>query len=89
MAKNPKSFRLSDKATENLRWLVDASGANETAVTELALAFLRQGFYSFAEPSPEELLDIPPEPKELVAIGSVDRGRGETDQKRKRKRKRH
>jgi len=59
MAKNPKSFRMSDKATENLRWLVDASGANETAVIEMALAYFRKGFAMSAEPAPWE---FPPDP---------------------------
>jgi hypothetical protein len=42
MTKSPKAFRLSEQATESLKWLVAKTGTTETAIVELSLAFLRQ-----------------------------------------------
>jgi hypothetical protein len=42
MSKTPKAFRLSEQATESLKWLVAKTGTTETAIVELSLAFLRQ-----------------------------------------------
>jgi ABC-type uncharacterized transport system YnjBCD substrate-binding protein len=44
MTKSPKSFRLSDRAIENLHFMVASTGANETALVEMALALLRHSF---------------------------------------------
>lgn len=41
MTKLPKAFRLSEQATESLKWLVAQTGTNETAIVELSLAFLK------------------------------------------------
>ena len=41
MTKTPKAFRLSEKATESLSWLVAQTGTNETAIVEMSLAFLK------------------------------------------------
>jgi len=42
MTKTPKAFRLSEQATESLKWLVAKTGTTETAIVELSLAFLKQ-----------------------------------------------
>jgi hypothetical protein len=42
MTKSPKAFRLSEQATESLKWLVAKTGTTETAIVELSLAFLKQ-----------------------------------------------
>lgn len=91
MAKNPKSFRLSDKATDNLRWLVEASGSNETAVIELALAYFRQGFVPLGDVS--DGWDVPvPEPdlpvSDLPSVKVLPMGQGTDDHKRKRRHRR-
>ena len=91
MAKNPKSFRLSDKATENLRWLVEASGSNETAVIELALAYFRQGFVPLGDASGGWDVSIPePEPPMPDLPGSkvLPAGQGTDGHKHKRRRRR-
>jgi len=42
MTKTPKAFRLSEQATESLKWLVAKTGITETAIVEMSLAFLKQ-----------------------------------------------
>jgi len=42
MTKTPKAFRLSEQATESLKWLVAKTGTTETAIVEMSLAFLKQ-----------------------------------------------
>ena len=44
MSKSPKAFRLSKQAIEALRWLVSETGANETAIVEMALVRFRKTF---------------------------------------------
>ena len=39
MAKSSKSFRLSQQAISSLEWITSETGANETAIIELSLAF--------------------------------------------------
>jgi hypothetical protein len=41
MPKLSKAFRLSEQATESLKWLVAQTGTTETAIVELSLAFLK------------------------------------------------
>lgn len=40
--KTAKTFRLSAQAVQNLRMLADETGANETAIIEIALALFGQ-----------------------------------------------
>ena len=39
MTKSSKSFRLSEQAISSLQWIASETGANETAIIELSLAF--------------------------------------------------
>jgi hypothetical protein len=39
MTKSSKSFRLSEQAISSLQWVASETGANETAIIELSLAF--------------------------------------------------
>lgn len=49
--KTSKAFRLSDQALDNLETIKAASGANETAVIEMALAALAKGLTKESEMS--------------------------------------
>lgn len=65
MAKQSKSFRLSDQAQENLRLLVKETGSSETALVEIALAFLVKAFRASSASRPVSHGDkssYPPEP---------------------------
>jgi hypothetical protein len=44
MNKSPKAFRLSGQAIEALKWLVAQTGANETAIVEMALVHFRKQY---------------------------------------------
>ena len=44
--KTSKSFRLSVQALSSLQYLADETGANETAILEIALAHYRQAYNS-------------------------------------------
>jgi hypothetical protein len=59
MTKSPKAFRLSDQALESLRFLVSETGSNETAIVEMALAFLKKSLQGQeVERVPETVADL-------------------------------
>ena len=69
MSKKPKSFRLSEQAQKHLSEIVEVTGTNETAIVEMALAFLLNIIRT------KKAMVLPPEPPSNFPEGSTRKPR--------------
>lgn len=82
--KNSKSFRLSVQALDALRYLSSETGANETAILEMSLAFYRKAYDAAKLADISSLVGRDVSRSVIEHVSIVD-----ASSKKKRKRSRH